>query len=114
MPKSGDVVTVEFVGATATRRRPAVIVSSELYHAHRPDVVLAALTSNLGPAREPTDYVLKDWRVAHLRRPSAFRAYFGMATVDAVEVIGHLSDRDWAGVQACLGRAFDIDTHAGA
>jgi mRNA-degrading endonuclease toxin of MazEF toxin-antitoxin module len=60
MPKPGDVVTVEFVGATATKRRPAVVVSSELYHAHRPDVVLAALTSNLGPAREPTDYVLKE------------------------------------------------------
>lgn len=105
MPDAGDVVTVDFVGATGAKRRPAVVVSSSLYHQHRPDRVLGVLSSQVLRATTPLDYVLADWADAGLRQPSAFRAYFGMATPAAVRVIGHLSARDWEGVQACLRRA---------
>ena len=108
MPEPGDVVTVDFVGATGIKRRPAVVVSSRLYHAHRPDVILAVLTTQVTTATTPTDYVLQDWAAAGLRRPSAFRAYLGMATPAAVHVIGHLSARDWGSVQACLTRALAL------
>jgi len=108
MPEPGDVVTVDFVGATGVKRRPAVVVSSRLYHAHRPDLILAVLTTQVTTATTPTDYVLQDWAAAGLRRPSAFRAYLGMATPAAVHVIGHLSARDWGSVQACLMRALAI------
>ena len=37
VPDPGDVVTVDFVGATGIKRRPAVVGSSGLYHQHRPD-----------------------------------------------------------------------------
>jgi mRNA interferase MazF len=106
MPDAGDVVTVDFAGATGTKRRPAVVVSSSLYHQHRPDLILGVLTSQISRATTPIDYILEDWASAGLRQPSAFRAYFGMATPAAVRVIGHLSARDWAGIQACLTRAF--------
>ena len=45
MPKAGDVVVVDFVGATGVKRRPAVVVSTDSYHAHRPDVVVCLLIS---------------------------------------------------------------------
>jgi mRNA interferase MazF len=106
MPDPGDVVTVDFIGATGPKRRPAVVVSSPLYHQHRPDLVLGVLTSQVSRATTPLDYVLEDWAHASLRQPSAFRAYFGMATPGAVRVIGHLSARDWQGVQTCLMHAF--------
>ncbi len=96
MPDPGDVVTVDFVGATGIKRRPAVVVSSNLYHTHRPDLVLASLTSQTSVAITPTDYILQDWAVAGLSRPSAVR------------VIGHLSERDWHGIRACLTRVFDF------
>ena len=108
MPEPGDVVTVDFVGATGIKRRPAVVVSSRLSHAHRPDVILAVLTTQVTIATTPTDYVLQDWAAAGLRRPSAFRAYLGMATSAVVHVIGRLSARDWGSVQACLTRALAI------
>src|SRR5712691_267925 len=108
MPNPGDVVTVDFGGATGTKRRPDVVVSSALYHHHRPDPVLGVLTSQVSRATTPLDYLLQDWSNAGLRQPSAFRAYFGMATPVSVQVIGHLSARDWAGVQACLMRAFAL------
>jgi mRNA interferase MazF len=105
MPEPGDVVTVDFVGTTGVKRRPAVVVSSPLYHAHRPDLILAVLTSQVTTATAPTDYVLQDWAAAGLRRPSAFRTYLGMATPAAVRVIGRLSARDWGNVQNCLMQA---------
>ena len=108
MADPGDVVTVDFLGATGPKRRPAVVVSSALYHQHRPDLVLGVLTSQISRATTPLDYLLQDWASAGLRHPSAFRAYFGMTTPTAVRVIGHLSARDWAGVQACLIQAFAL------
>lgn len=108
MPDPGDVVTVDFVGATGTKRRPAVVISSALYHQHRPDLVLGVLTSQVSRATTPLDYILEDWSSAGLRQPSAFRAYFGMATLASVRGIGHLSARDWEGIQACLARAFAL------
>ena len=96
MADPGDVVTVDFQGATGVKRRPAVVLSSSLYHSTRPDLILCVLTSNVGSATTPTDYVLMDWQAANLRSPTAFRAYFSMALVSDVRKIGRLSDRDWA------------------
>lgn len=105
MPKPGDVVTVDFAGATGVKRRPAIVVSSDIYHAQHPDLILGVLTTNLDVASASTDYILEDWAAARLHAASAFRAYFGMALPAAVRAIGHLSDRDWQGVQTCVHRA---------
>ena len=105
MPRPGDVVTVDFPGATGAKRRPAVVVSSDLYHSERPDLILGILTSNVAAAATSSDCVLQDWAEAGLHSASAFRAYFGMALPAAVRVIAHLSDRDRASVQACVAKA---------
>ncbi len=55
MPDPGDVVTVDFVGATGLKRRPAVVVSSALYHTHRPDLVVGVLTTQTAQATTPLD-----------------------------------------------------------
>lgn len=105
LPGPGVVVTVDFAGATGLKRRPAVVVSGDLYHAHRPDLILGILTTQTASASTPTDYLLHDWHAAGLNRPSAFRAYFSMAERGTVRVIGHLSERDWQGVRSCVGNA---------
>ena len=99
MPTPGEVVVLDFMGATGAKRRPAVVVSSDLYHLHRPDWVLGIITSNLVGATTPTDYILQDWSVAGLRKPSAFRAYFVTAVPSATRLIGKLSPRDWDAVR---------------
>src|SRR5216684_1503903 len=99
MAVTGDVVLIPFPGAVQTKPRPAVVVSTDLYHSTRPDVIVGLLTGNVAASTGPTDYVLLDWVAAGLHRPSAFRAFF--ATQPATEIIsllGHLSDRDWAEV----------------
>ena len=95
MPKAGSVVVVDFPGIQGVKRRPSVVVSSDLYHRNRPDVVIGLLTSQTGGATGPTDYRLQDWQTAGLQKPSAFRAFFVTLPRTAITAtIGQLSDRD--------------------
>ena len=45
---AGDVVAVDFPGVNGIKRRPAVVLSSALYHANRPDIIVGLLTSKTG------------------------------------------------------------------
>jgi mRNA interferase MazF len=108
MPKAGDVVLVDFPGATGVKRRPAVVVSSDTYHAHRPDVVVCLLTTQVPRMMTPTDYELQDWSAAGLHSPSVFRVYIGMTLAADAQVIGHLSDRDWEEVRSRLQIALAV------
>jgi mRNA interferase MazF len=101
----GDIVAVNFPGVTGIKRRPAVVLSSAVYHASRPDVVVGLITSQTA-ALGPTDYLLQDWAQAGLRVPSAFRSFFVTLPPSTNPVlVGHLSDRDWQGVRACVKAA---------
>ncbi len=108
MPEPVEVVVTEFTGATGAKSRPAVVVSSKLYHDTRPDLVLAALTTNLVAATTQTDYVLQDRSDAGLYQPSALRAYLGMYSPARIHRIAHLSKRDWDAVQRCLALAISV------
>ena len=101
----GDVVVIDFPGVLGVKRRPTVVLSSGVYHASRPDVVVGLLTSQTLPLG-PTDYALQDWTQAGLRVPSVFRSF--LATLPPATrpvLVGHLSDRDWQGVCACVRAA---------
>jgi mRNA interferase MazF len=102
----GDVVVIDFPGVTGVKRRPTVIVSSAVYHTSRPDVIVGLLTSQ-SVTLAPTDYMLQDWVQAGLRVPSIFRSFFATLPASTLPVlVGHLSDRDWQGVCACVRLAF--------
>jgi mRNA interferase MazF len=105
----GDVVLVTFAGAAATKVRPALVISSSIYHASRPDVVLSILTTNVGAATGPTDYVLKEWAAAGLHAQTAFRSFFRTEPrSNLIRRIGSLSPADWAEVQARLRIALAV------
>lgn len=96
----GDIVAVNFPGVTGIKRRPAVILSSSVYHAARPDVIVGLITSQTAAAIGPTDYLLQDWAQAGLRVPSAFRSFLVTLPPSTNPVlVGHLSARDWQGVR---------------
>lgn len=108
MLKPGDVVWADFPGASGIKRRPCVVVSSELYHSTRPDVLLTVITSNIAIATALTDCVLFDWESAGLSLPSAVRIYISARLQNQVTKIGHLSDADWQEVQARLKLALEV------
>ncbi len=101
MLEPGDVVTIDFPGVTGTKRRPAVVLSSETYHRNRPGLIVGLITSQTTAAIGPTDYLLLDWSAAGLRVPSAFRSFLTTLPPSARPVkIGKLSQRDWSAVLA--------------
>jgi len=101
----GDVVAIDFPGVTGVKRRPTVVLSSPAYHASRPDVVVGLITSQT-TALGPMDYALHDWAQAGLRVPSVFRSFFAtLPPATRPVLVGHLSDRDWQGVCACVRMA---------
>jgi mRNA interferase MazF len=105
----GDVVVADFPGITGTKRRPALVVSADVYHTVRPDVVLGLLTGQIAAATSPIDYRLQDWATAGLHIPTAFRTFLiTLPRVDVIAVIGHLSQRDWAEVQDRLRQAIAV------
>ncbi len=69
--KRGDVVLVTFVFAdeTGVKLRPAVIVSSEVYHTGRDEAIIAAISSRTDRML-PGDHLIKDWQRAGLLFPS--------------------------------------------
>ena len=104
----GDVILVPFPFSdlSAAKARPAVVVSSARYHATEPDLLLAALTSQVAGATGPFDYHLRDWRAAGLRFPSALKPV--LVTLDPARTlhrIGALSAEDLAQVDERLRAA---------
>jgi len=107
----GDVILVPFPFSdlSTTKVRPAVVVSSDLYHSTEPDLLLAALTSQAARATRPFDYPLSDWHAAGLRFPSALKPV--LVTLDPARVvhrIGALSAADLAQVDARLRSALGL------
>ncbi len=68
----GDVILVDiaFSGTAGYKRRPAVVVSEDVFDAAGIKLVVAAITSNLSPPFRPGDTLLDDWRRAGLVKPS--------------------------------------------
>jgi mRNA interferase MazF len=105
----GALVIVEFPGAQVTKLRPAVVVSTDTYHAQRPDAVLGILTSQTPPVVADTDYLLKDWSQAGLRAPSWFRLYLITAPQSVVHIVGRLTQRDWEEVRRRLQKGLAVE-----
>jgi mRNA interferase MazF len=99
----GNIVIVNFPGAVETKRRPAIVVSSNTYHNERPDVVFGIITSQISSAIASTDYILQYWVSAGLKRESAFRSFFvTLPATNIVSIIGKASDHDWKEIQERL------------
>jgi mRNA interferase MazF len=109
MYQKGDIVLLPFPFShlTATKTRPAVIVSVEAFQRDTGDFTVAMITSV--PHMTPYDYELKDWQAAHLLRPSWERAK--LATLDTALVRykpGKLSEADMAEVEKRIRLALGL------
>lgn len=76
--RRGDVVLVPFpfTDLSTIKQRPALVVSPDAWNACQPDVILVAITSQMGVAPEVHDLVLgaADVAAAGLPKPSRVRA----------------------------------------
>ena len=86
----GDVVLVPFpfTSQTASKKRPAVVVSSRLYNSAKPDVMLMAITSQLRASPEVGEVFLSGWQEAGLLKSSSVKPV--IATLEQALVIRRL------------------------
>jgi mRNA interferase MazF len=108
----GDVVLIPFpyTDLAATKTRPAVVVSSDHYHAVRSELLLAYVSSQLSKAHDTIDYVLTDWAQAGLPKPSFVRPK--IAAIEPSLIVhqaGRLSAQDMRQVDGRLRQALALD-----
>jgi len=74
----GDVVLVPFpfTSQTASKQRPAVVVSTRAYNLAKPDLVMMAITSQRRPTPALGEVWLGQWQAANLLKPSAIKPVF--------------------------------------
>jgi mRNA interferase MazF len=103
----GDAVLVPFpfTSQTASKQRPAVIVSSRAYNRAKPDVVLMAVTSQFRPSPSLGEVWVRDWQTAGLLKPSAVKPVF--ATLEQTLIIrqlGTLTTTDQATLKQAINQ----------
>jgi len=90
----GTIVLVPFpfTDQSASKRRPAVVVSNVAYNTAKPDVIVMAVTSQLRPAPALGEVWVSDWQSAGLLKPSAIKPVF--ATIEQRLIIRQLGVLD--------------------
>lgn len=101
----GDIVLVPFpfTDQSATKRRPAVIVSSDRYHRERPDLIIMAVTSQARPAGGVGEVQVKEWQAAKLLKPSVVKPV--ITTIEhslVIRTLGRLKEVDQQALQQAL------------
>lgn len=76
--KFGDVILVPFpfTDQTSSKKRPAIIVSSSAYNRERPDIVLAAVSSQMKPSILFGEVTITLWNEVGLLKPSIIKPVF--------------------------------------
>jgi mRNA interferase MazF len=104
----GDVilVTFPFSSAAGTNDRPALVLSTDVYHDDWDEILVVALTARPPKTSRPSDYLLQDWKQAGLTHPSWMRSH--LATIHRQLVrckLGQITLGDWQGVEQSLRAA---------
>jgi mRNA interferase MazF len=92
----GDVVLVPFpfTDQSTTKKRPAIVVSSQTYNTERPDVIIMAVTSQVR-SENTFDIPVAEWQQAGLLKPSVVKPV--IATIEKTLIIkrlGRLGEKD--------------------
>jgi len=101
----GDVILVPFpfTDQTTSKRRPAVVVSSDAYQRGRADLIILAITSQARPQAALGEAPITGWKEAGLLRASLLKPV--IATLErslVVRKLGELREEDRAALRAVL------------
>ena len=106
------VVEVPFSDLSGTKRRPALIISSEGFHGDLPDVIVCPISSRPRYFERPGpgDLPLQQWKRAGLRYPSAARVskVVSVSKKTIVRGLGRVASRDLQRVEDTFRDAFGL------
>ena len=108
--KRGAVVLLPFpyTDQSGSKRRPALILSTNAYNARRADIIVAPITGNISTG-QADDTPLVDWAAAGLFKPSIVKGILG--TIErslVVRVLGTLSASDLQNVEQTFANALGL------
>ncbi len=106
----GEVVLVEFTftDESGAKIRPAIVVSSNRYNRARREVIIAAVTSNMG-RRLFGDRPIARWREAGLAFPSMATSILRtVAPAMILHRLGTLQEVDATGLQITLRQSLGL------
>jgi mRNA interferase MazF len=101
----GDIVLVPFpfTDQSDIKRRPAVIISSDLYNQKRLDIIIMPVTSQTHSSGFFGDVRLEEWQQAGLFKPSVIKPI--LTTIEkglVITKLGHLGIEDLLSLQGML------------
>lgn len=101
----GDVVLVPFpfTDQSGTKKRPAVVVSSQSYNTHRPDIVIMAITSQIHQPLAYGEAMIANWQAAGLIKTSVLKPVF--TTLEqgrVISTLGALTSADQRALRAIM------------
>jgi mRNA interferase MazF len=106
-----DIVLVPFpfTNLKSTKRRPAVVISPDVYNQNQ-DIVVAFVTSNLQSEERFGDYRIRRWSEAGLPKPSKIR--MKVATIEkslVIKKLGRLVHEDSKTIRFVLLEFFGLE-----
>jgi mRNA interferase MazF len=101
----GDVVLVPFpfTDQTTNKKRPAVVISSDVYNAEYLDRILMGITSQVSSSPKVGDIVITDWDSAGLLKASMIKPV--ITTIEKqliLKKLGRLQDVDIQSLKEAL------------
>jgi mRNA interferase MazF len=73
--KFGDVILVPFpfTDQSTSKKRPAIVISSDNYNRYKPDIILIAVTSQVNATLQFGEITIDNWADAGLIKPSVIK-----------------------------------------
>ncbi len=107
----GDVILVPFPFSdqTVTKKRPAVIVSSDKYNVISQDIVIMAITGQMRGRLGVGEFLIEDWQPAGLLKPSAVKS--AISTIEqrlVLKLLGRFSSEDLSTLEKALKELLDL------
>lgn len=107
----GDIILVPFPFSdqTTTKKRPAVIISSDTFNNTTSDIFIMAITGQIGKGLGIGECLIKDWQNAGLLKPSAIKP--AISTIEqslVLKRLGKLSSDDLVSIENTLKELLDL------
>lgn len=109
--RRGEVLLVPFPFSdlSRTKRRPALVISSDAYNHASNDVVIAQITSNVNSVSLPGDHRVDSWEDAGLLAPSLVRPRVTtLHTSLPIRVLGRMPPADMSAIDRGLALALGL------
>lgn len=109
--KRGNIILVPFPFSdqTITKKRPAVVISSNDYNEISPDIIIMAITGRKEQILDIGESVIEDWQNAGLLKPSVMKPV--ISTIEKTLVLkklGRISARDPASLDKVLRKLVSL------